>query len=372
MRILSLHHSRTTEIDSLENLPPAVSTDDGFIWIACTHDEFGTQQREIQKALFSLGGAHLVDLHLSDLLNPFLPSHYDYTSQYELLVFRRLAGANDSDATPDHPPGFTSKRRGGPPILRHIHTRPVGFVIFDRVLLSIHPRQCPTQETIAARLLASTATDLRAHGNRPPVTPADLMLRIVSLIVDDFLDLRRELTHQIDRWQTELLDPNSRFSNWGAMLEARLTLHTLDEICEDQQAAIQDWNDALKTLNEPTSAPQLRERELLEVRSRDVLEHIERVAHHVRRLEQSTEAAVQLHFNAQGNRTNTMMRTLTTLTAIFLPLNLIAAIFGMNFDSLPLIHRHEGFWWSLEAMAVIAAGLCLFFWRKNYLSRSEK
>ncbi len=90
------------------------------------------------------------------------------------------------------------------------------------------------------------------------------------------------------------------------------------------------------------------------------------------RLEQSTETAVQMHFNSQGYRTNNIMRTLTTLTAIFLPLNLIAAIFGMNFDSLPLIHQSTGFWWALGSMGFIALALCLFFWRKNYLSRSEK
>ena len=82
------------------------------------------------------------------------------------------------------------------------------------------------------------------------------------------------------------------------------------------------------------------------MRSRDVLEHIERVLHHVRRLEHSAETAVQMHFSAQGNRTNDIMRTLTVLTAIFLPLNLITGFFGMNFEFLPLIHSASGFWWT--------------------------
>ena len=371
MRIIALQNSRLSQSDSLDGVATLLTSSDSFLWIACTHDEFGTQQRDIQKALASVCDAQLVDLHVSDLLNPFLPSHYDYTYQYEILVFRRLAGAHEADDT--LPWGSaTGKRRGGPPILRRDHTRPVGFAVFDRVLLSVHPKECPARETITARLLASVSTDSRASVNRPPAGPGDLMLRIVNVIVDGFLDLRRELTHQVDRWQAELLDPKSRFSNWSAMLDARLTLHYLDELCEDQRAAIQDWTDALKAASDPIGDQQLRERDLLEVRSRDVLEHIERVAHHVRRLEQSTETAVQMHFNSQGYRTNNIMRTLTTLTAIFLPLNLIAAIFGMNFDSLPLIHQSTGFWWALGSMGFIALALCLFFWRKNYLSRSEK
>jgi hypothetical protein len=83
------------------------------------------------------------------------------------------------------------------------------------------------------------------------------------------------------------------------------------------------------------------------VRCRDVLEHIDRVVHHVRRLEHNTETAVQMHFNAQGNRTNDIMRTLTALTAIFLPLNLIAGIFGMNFEFMPWLHT--GQWFLVDA-----------------------
>jgi magnesium transporter len=71
------------------------------------------------------------------------------------------------------------------------------------------------------------------------------MLRIVNHLVDGYLALRRELTRQLDHWQSELLHPKARFNNWGALLDARIALHQLDEICEDQRSAIQDWIEAL-------------------------------------------------------------------------------------------------------------------------------
>ena len=86
-----------------------------------------------------------------------------------------------------------------------------------------------------------------------------------------------------------------------------------------------------------------------------------------RRLEQSAEGAVQLHFSALSNRTNAIKRTLTVLTAIFLPLNLITGIFGMNFDALPLIHRATGVWIAFGIMVVVGVSLGAFFWRKRYL-----
>ena len=112
--------------------------------------------------------------------------------------------------------------------------------------------------------------------------------------------------------------------------------------------------------------------ELIKVRSRDVLEHIERVVHHVRRMEQNAEIAVQMHFSAQSNRTNDIMRTLTALTAIFLPLNFITGFFGMNFEFLPLIHRGDGVWWALGAMATVTSVLITVFLRKRYLARTGK
>ena len=63
------------------------------------------------------------------------------------------------------------------------------------------------------------------------------------------------------------------------------------------------------------------------------------------------------------------MRTLTVLTAIFLPLNLVTGFFGMNFEGLPLIHSVTGFWWTFSFMLCVGIGMSWFFWRKRYLGR---
>lgn len=373
MRIFNINHAGVSESGSLDSLSSHLPPEQGYRWIACDRNEFAALHKQIQAALQSTCGMQLVDLHISDLLNSHIPSHYDFTSQYDVLVFRRLAaGSNESPLAQAADPSELPMHRGGAPILKRIDTNPVGFAVFDQILLTVHPVNCSVLETYASRLLAAAFDESRAAGARLPTSPADLMLRIINLMVDGFLELRRELTHQLDHWQSELLNPKSRFNNWGSLLDARLTLHYLDEICEDQRAAMQDWIEAIKTWPDEFTPQLHRERDLLQVRSRDVLEHIERVVHHVRRLEQSVETSVQMHFNAQGHRTNDIMRTLTALTAIFLPLNLIAAIFGMNFDFLPLIHQHTGFWWALGGMVTIAISLSVLFWRKHYLARTGR
>ncbi len=387
MRIFHVNGTHISETAALPEQMPA----QGFVWISCARPEFDALQAQVQTALLHLCGVALIDLHVSDLLNPQLPSAFDSTSQYDLLVFRRLATqAPGSQSAPTQDPHRTQRapvKRSGPAILRRIDTSPVGFAVFDRVLLTVHPSDCAVRDAYASRLLAAGQTeaiapkpstptvagdpDGRSTGARGvPTSPPDMMLRIVSQMVDGYLELRRELSHQLDHWQTELLSPRSRFSNWTALLEARLSLHQLDEVCEDQRAAVQEWIESLATWPLSNTVGAERERELLRVRSRDVLEHIERVVSHVHRLEQSAEAAVQMHFSAQSHRANDIMRTLTALTAIFLPLNLIAGIFGMNFEFIPFLHLQSGFWWALGAMGLIALLLGGLFWRKRHLART--
>ncbi len=381
MRVFTISSSAVTESSEL----PSHLPDTSFVWIACARGEFEATpvQAQVQACLQALCGLQLVDLHIADLINNHLPSHFDFTSQYDVLVFRRLAaGSAERQAVTALPTPGAGSPRGGPPILKRIDTSPVGFAVFDRVLLTVHPTDCAVRDSFATRLLNSVSTDsrtgdarttdARTAGARLPAGPADLMLRIINQMVDSFLELRRELTRQLDHWESELINPRTRFNNWRSLLDARRSLHYLDEVCEDQRSAVQDWNESLKTWPQPQTTAQIRDRELLHVRSRDVLEHIERVVHHVRRLEQSAETAVQIHFSVQGSRTNDIMRTLTVLTAIFLPMNLITGFFGMNFEFMPLIHQKGAFWWTFGTMVTVAVTTVVFFWRKRYLATSGR
>lgn len=410
-----LINDRFTELEEWPtSLPPQ-----GFLWVTCSRRVFEVQLTQVQRHLARLAGGSLVDLHISDLLNPQLPSQYDYTSWYDLLVFRRLAaGPGTAHLFLDDEHGTSSSARQA---LAAIDTSPVGFALFDRVLLTVHPADCSVRDFFETRLslmasgpaehgmsvppemeaspsippqdeeddhLSADAALIHEQGldglhephgighlhrtegrgpSRLPPSPADLMLRIVNHMVDSYLDLRRLLTRQLGYLQQDMLRNNEQFRHWQALLESRNTLHLLEDTCEDQHSALQEWMDALDEWPVPTDPQAAREREVLRVRSRDVQEHIERVLNHVRRLESSSESAVQMHFSLQGSRTNDIMRTLTVLTAVFLPLNLITGVFGMNFDAMPLIHTAPGFWVAMMLMGAVVVGLVWWFRRQRYL-----
>jgi magnesium transporter len=349
---------------------PAAAPARGFVWIFLERQALADRHGELQEAARRLGGSPLLDLHLKDLANAAHPSHYDYTSVYDLVVFRRLATTTELNST--HAAGASSD--AGLPLasFQRIRTEALGFAVFDRLLVTVHPPGCQAARAFIQRYAADAVHDeglLMVARSRLPSSPADLMLRMINGIVDSFLDLRRQLAAELTQWQEQLLQPRNQAADWKALMLARAELHQLEDLCEAQHDAMQEWRDTLREQPQPQlSQP---ERDALVARGNDVIEHILRVVQQVRRMEQGAEAAVQIHFSAQSHRTNNIMRTLTALTAIFLPLNLITGIFGMNFDQMPLLHDAGGFWWTAAGMALLALVLGGLFWRKRYLSRSR-
>ncbi|MBA2673930.1 magnesium transporter CorA family protein [Ramlibacter sp.] len=349
--------------------PPERAPANGFVWIFLEREALEAELPALQRAAQTLGGSPMLDLHVNDLANRAHPSRYDYTSVYDTVVFRRLATEEEVriELGETGPPRATPLGGFG-----RIRTRAVGFVVFDRLLVTVHPAGCFTARSFIARYLAdalhSEGLMTAAARSRLPSSPADLMLRMLNLMVDSYLELRKELSAELDDWQQKLLAPGSRGADWAALMTARNALHALEDLSEGQNDAMQEWLDTQR--EQPAPWMPQAERDGLLARARDVVEHIQRVVLHVRRMEGSAETAVQIHFSALGNRTNEIMQTLTALTAIFLPLNLIAGVFGMNFEFLPFIHREAGFLWTMGAMAAIAVGLGVVFWRKRYLART--
>ncbi|MCP8967787.1 magnesium/cobalt transporter CorA [Ectobacillus ponti] len=63
---------------------------------------------------------------------------------------------------------------------------------------------------------------------------------------------------------------------------------------------------------------------------------------------------------------NSIMKTLTVITTIFMPLTFIAGVYGMNFDHMPELHWHNGYFMALGLMALSGIGMSLWFIKKGW------
>lgn len=350
------------QVVQARELPDAIPAR-GFLWLDATHDEVAADPEAWRAEVARATGVHLYDPHLTDAVNLAHPSHFDSTNDYAIVVFRKLALSEPgaAPAAPDDGP------RRVPPALMRLATVPVTFLLLDHALVTVRAAGSRTIETVRARLLESRGRvdGGGLHGGRRPTSAEDLMLRLLNAMVDQYLELRQPLTTQLDRWQRALLDLRRPFNDWQALLDARIELRKLDHLCEEQHDALQELRDYIVD----TSGEEERSRssDLLLVRINDVMEHVTRVLNHARRLEASIESAVQIHFSAMSHRTSEIMRTLTVITALFMPLTLITGIFGMNFIDMPLLKDRAGFWLTMAAMAAIVVVMLVFFRRRRYL-----
>jgi magnesium transporter len=335
----------------------------GFLWLDATHDEVAANTSAWRDAIERATGVHIYDPHLTDATNLAHPSYFDSTQDYAMVVFRKLALGAETE--PQDTSDAASARRKIPPALSKLATRPVTFLLMERALVTVHATNSRTIEATRSRLLEyKQKRDGNGHANRPPASPEELMLRLLNAMVDQYLALRQPLTNQIDRWQRALLNPRNLFNDWMALLDARIELRKLDHLCEGQHDALQELRDYIV---DGEDAESNGGKDLLLVRVNDVMEHITRVLNHARRLESTIESAVQIHFSAMAHRTSEIMRTLTVITALFMPMTLITGIFGMNFVDMPLLKDKAGFWIAMGMMAVVVVVLLFFFRRRRYL-----
>src|SRR6218665_3110909 len=93
MRFFHVQGEQFTELPALPATLPAA----GFLWLSYARPEFEQQVGIAQERLQRWNCGQLVDLHISDLVHTQLPLHFDYTSWYDLLVFRRLVASPGSD-----------------------------------------------------------------------------------------------------------------------------------------------------------------------------------------------------------------------------------------------------------------------------------
>ncbi len=302
-------------------------------WLACTAND-ACDADAFTAQVHQLTGMGLQALHVQDAVNTLHPSHYDGMPDYDMVVFRSLHS--------QHRMPVPSKQRR----LQAISTQPMTFFISDRALVTVHHGDTPNQTTPLPPNVERLKTALSPH---------QLMLRLINTQVDAYLELRQPLTDQLDRWQRELLDPRRAFNDWTALLDARLELRKLESLSEEQMDALSELREAW---SEPLALPyHAAEIASLRVRLSDLIEHLERVLNHAKRLESSVESAIQLHFAAVAHQTNHTVRNLTILTAVFAPLTLITGFYGMNVP-LPWQQSPSAYVWLVGAMA-LSAGVVL-------------
>lgn len=99
---------------------------------------------------------------------------------------------------------------------------------------------------------------------------------------------------------------------------------------------------------------------------RDVYDHAVQALEIVESLRETAVSVMEVYLSVQNQHLNEIIKVLTIIATLFIPLTFIASIYGMNFRHMPELEWRYGYAWALGLMAVTALGLIRYFRRKGW------
>ncbi|MFQ6026804.1 MAG: magnesium/cobalt transporter CorA [Dehalococcoidia bacterium] len=105
---------------------------------------------------------------------------------------------------------------------------------------------------------------------------------------------------------------------------------------------------------------------------RDVYDSMVRIESSIESLRERTDTIMSTYISAQANQQNEAMRTLSLIAAIFLPLSLVAGIYGMNFEFMPELELKWGYFVVLGTMISVATGVVYWFWARRWITAGRR
>jgi magnesium transporter len=84
---------------------------------------------------------------------------------------------------------------------------------------------------------------------------------------------------------------------------------------------------------------------------------------------QILEGMANLYYAAQGQRMNEIMRVLTVVSSIFIPLTFIVGVYGMNFEHMPELKYTYGYYSVIAFMLVLSIGLVSLFIKRGWIKK---
>ena len=100
---------------------------------------------------------------------------------------------------------------------------------------------------------------------------------------------------------------------------------------------------------------------------RDLYDHTIRVIDIVETSRDILSSMHDTYLSSVSNRMNEVMKVLTIIATIFIPLTFIVGVYGMNFDNMPELHWHWGYYGIWAIMLSVSAGMVIYFRRQKWL-----
>lgn len=104
---------------------------------------------------------------------------------------------------------------------------------------------------------------------------------------------------------------------------------------------------------------------------RDLYDHTIQIIDTIETLRDFTSSMVDVYLSSVSNRMNQIMKVLTIISTIFIPLTFLAGLYGMNFENLPELRWQYGYFALLGFMFIVSCIMMYFFYKKGWLTNKD-
>jgi magnesium transporter len=179
---------------------------------------------------------------------------------------------------------------------------------------------------------------------------------LVDLLVDQYFLVVEELSERIEDEQENLLNsPDQEDLKYIQSIkkDAYKIKHAIRPVRESIASIIRLESDYIS------------EQSLIYFR--DALDHVIQVGEALESQRESITTLIDIYLSSISNRMNEVMKVLTIMASIFIPLTFIAGVYGMNFENIPELHYKYGYFIVWGVMIVVGISLLFYFKRKKWL-----
>lgn len=293
----------------------------GTTWINIS----GVHDVDVLQSLGSYFDIH--PLVLEDIVNTIQRPKLESFDKYLYIVIRSL--------------GFNEQNE--------VESDQVSLVLFKNMLFSFQEGRQEVFQPIFDRLAVNDSR-IRKLGTDY------LLYALMDCIVDQYFTVLDKMGDKIEELEDAIMDnPDQR------------TLHDIQMIRRELiyfRKSVWPLRDVLNSLYRDDSTlidPSMR------IYLRDVYDHTIHIIDSIENYRDMVMSLVDTYMSSVSNRMNEVMKVLTIIATIFIPLTFIAGVYGMNFEYMPELKLHWGYPVTLIVMLLISVIMLIYFRRKKWL-----
>lgn len=236
----------------------------------------------------------------------------------------------------------------------------LSFILTSNVLFTFQDKYEDCLDPIRNRLEIGKG-NIRIGGS------SYLMYALMDMIVDEYFAVLGSWSEQLDLIEDRLFEKPDKTIMYDTQLIKR-NLITLRRVAWPERDKM---NDILRT-----DSPLIGE--ATKVYLRDAYDHCIQIIDMVESLKEISASNIDMYLSIISNRMNEIMKVLTIISSIFIPLTFIAGIYGMNFSredpvtgkvlpqNMPELYQEHGYLYTMIVMGIIAVVQIIYFWRKGW------